>query len=127
MSVKYVRSDQWSNLVERSDRPVLVEFMSHTCSICAAMAPYVDKLADKFEGKAFIYRVNAQEEQGLAMRFGVMGVPSFLMLCKGKPIASMAGSVYPALLDRMVQEAMEHGSECATKQTRVVYSISGYG
>lgn len=126
MSVKTIGYEQWASFVESSDRPVLVEFVSPTCSICTAMAPVVDRIAERFAGKASVYRVNAMQEQALAMSFGVMGTPSFLMLCRGKPIASMVGAVYPTLLERMVQEAIDHGSECASKQTKVIYEISGY-
>jgi thioredoxin-like negative regulator of GroEL len=87
----------------------------------------VERIAEKFKGKAEFFRVNAMNDRSLAMRFGVMGTPSFLMLCKGTPIASQVGGVYPALLERMVQEAIDHGSECAERQTRFSYEITGYG
>jgi len=114
-------------MVVSSRKPVLVEFMTRTCPVCAVMAPVIDRIAGKFDGKVIVVKVDASRDQSLAMRFGVQGVPTFMMFCKGRSIASMVGEVYPALLERMAEDALRHGDGCAQKQTRMTYEISGYG
>jgi thioredoxin-like negative regulator of GroEL len=127
MPVRYIGTEQWGPQVETSKEPVLIEFMSQTCSICATMAPVLERIADKFAGQVKVFKVDVMREQSLAMRFGVQGTPTFLMLCRGKPIASMVGEIYPTLLERMASEAVQHGDGCAVKQTKVVFEVSGYG
>ena len=124
--VKEISADDWERLVEGSDVPVLVEFVTSTCPTCATMAPAVERLADNLEGQARVYRVNLEREQTLAMRFGVQGVPTFVVLCKGVVVSSQVGEVYPALLERMVTEAGEFGGQCAAKATRVSFEMTGY-
>ena len=127
MTARMIGADQWDSMVVSSKKPVLVEFMTRTCPICAVMAPVIDRIAEKYEGKVLVLRIDASRDQSLAMGFGVQGVPTFMMFCKGRSIASMVGEVYPTLLERMVEEAIHHGDGCAQKQTRMTYEISGYG
>ncbi len=127
MPIRYIGTDDWGALVESSKGPVLVEFVTSTCPVCATMANPVERLAEGLKGEVRVYRVDVGREQALAMRFGVMGVPTFMVFCKGLMVASMAGEVYPALLERMAKETMQFGGACASKQTRVSYDISGYG
>ena len=126
MPVGFISLDQWATLIEGSKRPVFVEFMTTTCSICAAMAPVVERISEKFEGKVAFYKVNASRENVLAMRYGIMGVPTFMMFCNGKPVSSMSGEVYPALLERMAGESLQYGKNCSKKQTRIGHDITGY-
>ena len=127
MPIRYIGSDEWAALIEGAKQPVLVEFVTSTCPICATMAVPVERLAERLEGDVRVYRVDVGREQALAMRFGVMGVPTFMTFCRGLMVSSMAGEVYPTLLERMAKEALQSGSACASKQTRVTYEISGYG
>jgi thioredoxin 1 len=124
--VKEISSEDWDRLVEGSDVPVLVEFVTSTCPTCATMAPAVERIDDGLGDKARVYRVNVEREQTLAMRYGVMGVPTFVVLCKGNVVSTQVGEVYPALLERMVTEAGEFGGQCAAKATKVSFEMTGY-
>ena len=127
MSVERLRAGDWDDLVIGSEVPVLVEFVTSTCPVCATMEPAVERLADKMEGEAHFYVVNVELEQSLAMRYGVQGVPTFMVFCKGNLVSSQVGEVYPKVIERMVTEAGEFGGMCAAKATKVIYEMSGYG
>jgi thioredoxin-like negative regulator of GroEL len=124
--VKEISSEDWERLVEGSDVPVLVEFVTSVCPTCATMAPAVEKIAGRLGDTAKVYRVNVEREQTLAMRYGVQGVPTFIVVCKGNVVSSQVGEVYPTLLERMVNEAGEFGGQCAAKATRVSFELTGY-
>lgn len=126
MPVENLRGDEWERKVERAKSPVLVEFVTSTCPTCATMAPAVERLADELEGRGKVYRVNVELEQSLAMRFGIQGVPTFIVLCDGNVVSTQVGEVYPKILERMVLEAGEFGGRCAAKATKVAYEITGY-
>jgi len=124
--VRDITADDWERLVDGSDVPVLVEFVTSTCPTCETMAPAVERIADSLGEGGRVYRVNVEREQTLAMRYGVQGVPTFIVLCKGNVVSSQVGEVYPVLLERMVTEAGEFGSQCAAKATRVSFEMTGY-
>ncbi len=127
MSVERLRAGDWDDLVIGSEVPVLVEFVSSTCPVCATMEPAVEKLADKMGDEARFFEVNVEREQSLAMRYGVQGVPTFMIFCKGNLVSSQVGEVYPKVLERMVTEAGEYGGLCAAKATKVIFEMTGYG
>ena len=124
--VKEISSEDWDRLVEGAEVPVLVEFVTSTCPTCATMVPAVERIADGLGDKGKVYRVNVEREQTLAMRYGVQGVPTFVVLCKGNVVSTQVGEVYPALLERMVTEAGEFGGQCAAKATKVSSEMTGY-
>jgi thioredoxin-like negative regulator of GroEL len=117
----------WEKAVEKSDLPVLVMFYSPTCPHCRTMEPYFRQYAQEFEGTVAFVRLDIIANQWTAERYGVRSTPTFKMFCSGKPFQEMAGAVYPALLKRMVEEALEDGSACVRNSTEISYDISGYG
>lgn len=126
MVVETITSEEWEGLVETSEVPVLVEFVTSTCPVCATMAPAVEKVAANLGDTGKVYQVNVERDQSLSMAYGVLGVPTFIVLCKGNVVSSQVGEVYPKVLERMVTEAGEFGGMCAAKATKVVYEMTGY-
>jgi thioredoxin-like negative regulator of GroEL len=124
--VEDITADDWDTTVEGSDVPVLVEFVTSTCPVCATMAPAVEKVAGRLGDTAKVYRVNVERDPTLAMRYGVQGVPTFIVLCNGNVVSSQVGEVYPTLLERMVTEAGQFGGQCAAKATKVSFEMTGY-
>jgi thioredoxin-like negative regulator of GroEL len=117
----------WEKAVEKSDLPVLVMFYSPTCPHCRTMEPYFRQYAQEYGGTVVFVRINIAANQWTAERFGVRSTPTFKMFCNGRPFQEMVGAVYPALLKRMVEEALKTGSECIQKSTEINYDITGYG
>ena len=117
----------WEKTVEKSDLPVLVMFYSPTCPHCRTMEPYFRQYAQEYEGSAAFARIDITHNQWTAERYGVRSTPTFKMFCNGRSFQEMVGAVYPALLKRMVEEALKNGSECMQKSTEISYDITGYG
>jgi thioredoxin-like negative regulator of GroEL len=117
----------WEKSVDTSAMPVLVMFYSPTCPHCRSMEPYFREYAREFSGIVSFARLDITASQWTAERFGVRSTPTFKMFCNGKPFQEMVGAVYPALLKRMVNEAITSGTECIRKSTEINYDISGYG
>jgi len=74
-----------------SELPVLVDFWSPTCRPCIAMAPTLVKVEVELEGKAKVGKVDASENLDLAKRYGVTGLPTFLVFHGGKVVAEARG------------------------------------
>lgn len=65
------------------DKPALIDFFADWCMPCKSIAPVIDELADEYRDRAYIYKVNVDEENELASLFGVRSIPALLFIPKG--------------------------------------------
>ena len=79
--------------VLNSDIPVMVDFYADWCGTCKMMAPLVEKLAEELDGRMKIGKVNVDDESGLAVRFRVMNIPSFLFFKNGELVDTAVGGM----------------------------------
>ena len=86
--------------VLKSDTPVIVDFWAEWCGPCHAVAPVLDKIAAERDGELKIVKVNIDEEQELAMRFGVASIPTMILFRDGEPAAAAIGAQPKAALER---------------------------
>ena len=86
--------------VLQSDKPVIVDFWAEWCGPCHAVAPVLDKIAEERDGQLKIVKVNIDEEQQLAMRYGVQSIPNMILFENGEPKASAIGAQPKGMLER---------------------------
>ncbi len=87
-----------------SNTPMLVDFWATWCTHCKPLGPVFEQLAEEYEGKdVIIGKVDVDEEPNIAMRYGVMGVPTVILLQNGqetdRKVGAMPYDVYAELLD----------------------------
>jgi len=83
--------DSFDAEVIASEKPVLVDFYGDLCPPCKALAPVIDELAAENEGKAKIGKINTSSNPGVAVRFGISGVPTVIAFTNGEPVDKFVG------------------------------------
>jgi|SRR3954464_2061361 thioredoxin 1 len=86
-----VTQETFAKEVLESTTPVLVDFWGEWCPPCRALAPILDDLAQEYDGKVKICKVNIDNQQGLATEYGVRAVPTMLLFQKGQVADQMVG------------------------------------
>ena len=87
-----LNSSNFEDEVMKSDVPVLVDFWAAWCGPCRMIAPIIDQLADEFDGKAKIAKVNVDEERELATRYRVMSIPTLIIFKDGQIVDQTMGA-----------------------------------
>jgi thioredoxin 1 len=77
--------------VLNSGIPVLVDFYADWCAPCSAMSPVVEKLADELAGKVSVGKLDVDANQEIAIRYGVMGIPTLGLFRDGKMVDRLIG------------------------------------
>ncbi len=92
--MEYIFTEEnFENEVLKSEIPVLVDFYADWCGPCKMMMPVIEKLAETYDGKVKVGKVNSDENGDLAGRYNVMSIPSFLIIKNGEVVDSAMGAM----------------------------------
>ncbi|MCT4545032.1 MAG: thioredoxin [Vallitalea sp.] len=92
--------------VLNSDIPVLVDFYADWCGPCKMMAPVIDELAKKYEGKAKIGKLNVDQNGETAQKYRVMSIPTMLLIKNGEVIDTVVGAVPQQQLESKIESSI---------------------
>lgn len=101
-----VTSKTFEEQVAASNIPVLVDFWAAWCGPCTMLAPVVDEISEEFSGKLKVCKVNIDEEEELAVRFGIMSIPTLILFRDGAEVARSSGVQPKDALARFVGQVL---------------------
>jgi thioredoxin 2 len=90
----------------KSDIPLVVDFWAPWCGPCKAMAPQFEQAAGHLEPTVRLAKVNTEDEQALAGRFGIQAIPTMILFKHGKEVARQSGAMNAAGIESWVQQAL---------------------
>lgn len=99
-----VTADNFANLAEKSDLPLVLDFWADWCGPCRSFAPVFSQAAAELEPMFRFGKINTEVEQVLAGRFQIRSIPTLMLLHKGRVVAQLAGALPKAQFYRWLQQ-----------------------
>ncbi len=90
-NIVVLTQENFAGEVLQSATPVLVDFWAEWCGPCKMISPILGELADEYEGRVKIAKVNIDEQQGLAAEYGIRAIPTLLLFDKGQVADQIVG------------------------------------
>lgn len=101
-----LNEDNFSQEVEKSPVPVLVDFWAPWCGPCRMLAPIIEEIASEYKGKAKVCKVNTDENPELASRFQISAIPTLILFKGGKVVKELVGLQSKEELQRILNEVL---------------------
>ncbi|MCE3251219.1 MAG: trx [Cellvibrio sp.] len=105
-AIVHVSDASFEQEVIGADLPVLVDFWAPWCGPCKMIAPILDDLAEQFEGKLKVTKLNVDDNKDVAAKFNVRGIPTLIIFKNGAAHATKVGAVSKAQLVDFINSAI---------------------
>ncbi len=107
MAVITLSDDIFEQEVLKSDVPVLVDFWAIWCTPCQMISPLVDALAEEFDGKIKVGKLNVDESSNMSSKYGVMSIPTIMIFKNGEPQRTLIGAQSKETIKAVIEETLE--------------------
>ena len=105
-AVVHTTTNLWDNDVLKSDLPVFVDFWAEWCGPCRIVGPAIEQLSQTMRGRIKVAKLNVDENQEIAMRYGVKSIPSLILFKAGKEVARTIGAAPKEKYQKFIEEAL---------------------
>ncbi|PCH68521.1 MAG: thioredoxin [Bacteroidetes bacterium] len=106
MAVEFTDAN-FEELVEKSDKPAIVDFWAEWCGPCRMVGPLVEELADEYEGQAVIGKLNVDSAPQVSQKYGIRNIPTVLFFKNGEVVDKQVGAVPKSELEKKLKAQLE--------------------
>ena len=101
-----VTSEIFDKEVLQSEIPVLVDFWADWCQPCKMIAPSVAQIADEYDGRIKVGKLDVDQNGDLSLSYNIRGIPALLIFHNGKPVDQIVGAVPKSIIQKKLDEAL---------------------
>ncbi|MDD3401247.1 MAG: thioredoxin [Eubacteriales bacterium] len=106
MSKEIIGTNENFNELINGDKPVLVDFWASWCGPCRMLMPTVEQIADEFDGKLLVCKVNVDEQPDLARQYQISTIPCLILFADGDIVEKSVGAKPKHLIVKMLEQVM---------------------
>ncbi|POF34117.1 thioredoxin [Roseibium marinum] len=106
MATTQVTDASFESEVLKSDSPVVVDFWAEWCGPCKMIAPALEEISDEMGAQVKITKLNIDENQDMAMKYGVRSIPMLILFKDGEPMATQVGAAPKGKLSDWIKSAL---------------------
>ncbi len=100
--IVYLTDDSFETEVLQSEHPVLVDYWADWCGPCKMIAPVLEEIADEYEGKIKVAKLNIDENSGTPPKYGIRGIPTLMLFKGGNVEATKVGALSKSQLTAFI-------------------------
>lgn len=93
-----ITDSNFEELVLKSDKPVVIDFWAEWCGPCRMVGPLVEEIAQEYQGKALVGKVDVDNNPGISSKFGIRNIPTILFIKNGEIVDKQVGAVPKSVL-----------------------------
>ena len=106
----HLTDDSFDTDVLKADGAILVDFWAEWCGPCKMIAPILDEIADEYQGKLTVAKLNIDQNPGTAPKYGIRGIPTLLLFKNGEVAATKVGALSKGQLKEVLDANLAEGN-----------------